>query len=304
MRRQRGIALLVTVLAVALAVVLVAALVQRGATAQARTLVSLRAEQTWQLQRGLELFAARILREDAARSGAVDHHGEPWAQPMPPIEVPGARIGGRLRDLGGCLNLNALGQEPGGELARQRLQRLLRALGQDPLLAEKLADWIDADQDPRAGGAEDAAYRQARPPHRTANRPFAHVSELRLVIGIDAAAYEALAPHVCALPADHLINLNTAAPALWMALDERIGAGMAERLARGGQARYGSIDAVGEELARLGLSQVALSGVAVGTRYFVAEAEIDADGLPFLYSSLLRRDEDATRVLARVRGTY
>jgi type II secretory pathway component PulK len=64
-RRERGVALIAAVLVVALATVLVAAMLDRGEAARARTRNILRAEQGWQLMRGLEGWAALALRRDA-----------------------------------------------------------------------------------------------------------------------------------------------------------------------------------------------------------------------------------------------
>ena len=84
----------------------------------------------------------------------------------------------------------------------------------------------------------------------------------------------------------------------------------ARRLSRDGQARYASVDAVGTELAHeLGvpmeqLPPDLLRGVAVHTEWFVLEAEITLDGLPFLFSSLLHRGPPAAAVHGRVRGPW
>lgn len=308
-RRQRGVALLTAVLAVALAVVLVAALLDRGEAARQRTAHLTRGEQSWQLLAGVEGWALRALADEEAQQPGVDAAGDAWSQPLPPVEVPGGRVSGSVRELGGCFNLNALDSDH-RDAMRQRFERLLRALALDPGIAAAAQDWVDADGNATPGGAEDAQYRVATPPYRAANRPFAHVSELRLVRGVDADAFDRLRPHVCALP-DPMqpMNMNTASPELWMSLDERITAGMARRLWRNGSARYENATRLQEELAReLNLPAEPLPPLplltGVSSRYFVIEADILADGLPFLYSSLLERDGGSGRVLARVRGRW
>ena len=304
-RRQRGVALLAAVLVVALAVVLVAAMLDRGEAARARSRNALRAEQGWQLMIGLEGWAASALRRDQLDGGGVDSRDDVWAQPLPPIDLPQGRIFGRLREMGGCFDVNSLvAGTQDNALALDRFTRLLRVLKLDIAIAAQAADWIDADASPRSGGAEDAALQMRRPPQRTANRKFGHVSELRLLPAIDAEVYAALLPHVCALPQATPMNLNTASEAVWMSLSDSIGAGDARRLARDGRARYADIGAVQQELERLGLPPVPLDGLGVQSDWFVAEADIEADGVSFRYSSLLQRGPDGVRVLARLRGRY
>src|SRR5690606_26068733 len=117
-----------------------------------------------------------------------------------PLDIPGGRIVGRLREQGGCFNVNDLlrGEQPDAR-AQERFERLLRVLGLNPLIAAQARDYVDADIDPSAGGAEDGALLAQKPPRRAANRALAHVSELRLLPGVDAEAWTRLRPHVCAL---------------------------------------------------------------------------------------------------------
>src|SRR5690606_7233082 len=97
-RSQRGVALIVALLVLALATVLIAAIIDDGESALARTRNALRAEQTWQLHLGLEAWAGLMLRRDEEQRPGVDTFDDFWAQPLPPIEVPGGRVQGRLRD--------------------------------------------------------------------------------------------------------------------------------------------------------------------------------------------------------------
>jgi general secretion pathway protein K len=305
-RRDRGVALIAALLVVALAVVLIAALLDRGEAVRARSRNTLRAEQGWQLMRGLEGWAAAALRQDWEQSATVDSREDVWAQPLPPLELPEAKIEGRLIELGGCFNLNALrpaGQEDARVVAR--FERLLRVLKLEPTIAAQVRDWIDPDADPNSGGAEDLALQLRRPPYRAANRPFAHVSELRLLPAVSARAYAVLRPHVCALPADAPLNLNTASVELWMSLADDIGQTQAQRLARDGRARYRDLEAVQREFEALGLAPLPPdASLGVGSSWFVLEAQIRSDGIPFAYWSLLQREPDGIRVTARSRGRF
>ncbi|MFC4729614.1 type II secretion system minor pseudopilin GspK [Coralloluteibacterium thermophilus] len=291
MRRQRGVALLLAVLAVALAALLAAALLDQSERSSSRARERLRAEQAWQLHLGLEAWAGEALRQ-AVRADLLRS-----AQALPPVDVPGARIQGRLRDAAGCFNLNTLA--PGGladAAAVARFERLLARLGLDPAIAGDAADFIDADG---AGGGEDAAYVGLRTP----GRALAHASELRPLRGLAGDAWQRLAPFVCALPAGQGTNLNSAPPELWALLDARLAQpALAARLAVEGEGGYRDMDALRAALAREGIEGADLGGIALRSEYFLAESEIDADGIVVVHSSLLRLRDGRVHVLARARG--
>lgn len=302
-QRQRGVALLAAVLVVAIGLLLLTALLQRGEVQRARSGYLQRHEQAWQLARGMEAWAGRILREARQRGAGIDSLDDPWLQPMAPIPLPAGQISGRLIDRGGCFNVNALWRDGTDNLlAAARLERLLKAVGLPETLLPTIQDWIDPDFSPRGGGAEDALYRGRPPGYLAANAPMLDLSELRLLNGVDEAAYDQLRGLLCALPDDTSINLNTAPPALWMALDERITEPVARQLALDGHARYGGIDAVRAALVRQGIEGVNLDGCGVGTRYFRAAILVEADGTPYRFGALLRRDENGVAVLRRWQG--
>lgn len=307
--RMRGVALLSAVLVVALATILIAGLLDRGRIGQARAVQYSRTTQAYAYQQGLELWAARLLRDDLAGGSGSDHRSEPWAQPMPPLDIPEGRIFGALRDLDGCLNLNALwspNDDQPSRVARARFARLLRALELDAGLLDAIVDWLDSDDLARNGGGEGARYATLDPPRRPANGAFAHVSELRSVLGIDAERYERLAPHVCARPdRDAAININTAPPPVLMSLADGIGLAFARRLHRDGRATYNSPSELLSELAAAGiqLPPDEAGHLRASSRYFVAEAEILQGDIGIRLYSLIERHQ-GIRVLARSQGRF
>lgn len=310
-QRQRGVALLAAVLVVALATILIAGLLDRGQLGLSRAVQQTRSAQAHAFQQGLELWAARILRDDLERRGN-DSRNDVWAQPMPPITVPEGIIHGRMRDLDGCLNLNALWRPDAGDdaIAVARFQRLLRVLELDPNLADAVLDWLDDDGIGRRGGGEDALYAAMDPPRRPANRSFVHTSELRAVAGVDEAIYQRLQGHVCARPdTDNRLNINTASVAVLMSLDDAIGPALARRLHRDGRADFADGEAFRQHLAeqeQIQLAAGALRDVVASSRHFVAEAEIVMSEVPVRLYSLLERDPGSgrVRVLARSVGRY
>lgn len=302
----RGVALLAAVLVVALASVLIAGLLDRGALGSARALQAARSQQAQAFQLGLELWAGRLLRDDLDRD-RVDSRGDAWSQPLAPILLPEGRIHGRLRELDGCLNLNGLWRDGQVDaLTRQRFERLFAVLDLDPRLLDALVDWLDPDDRSGSGGAEDAAYAALDPPRRAGNGRFVHVSELRAVAGVDATVYAQLAPHVCAHPdPGQPLNLNTATVPVLRSLHPAIGPALAQRLHQDGLARFGSVEAFAQRLAEDSPEPLAAAGLGVASHWFVAEADILLAEVPVRLYSLIERDaQGQLHVRARSQGRY
>ncbi len=81
------------------------------------------------------------------------------------------------------------------------LQGLLRALGVEQARAQQLSsaiqDWRDADDLKQpSGGAESGDYAAAGFPYGAKNARFDSIGELQRVMGMDAALYAQLAPHI------------------------------------------------------------------------------------------------------------
>jgi general secretion pathway protein K len=185
------------------------------------------------------------------------------------------------------------------------LKKLLEVLELPTEIADTIVDWIDPDQEPTfPDGAEDSEYTVSTPPYLAANRPFTSVSELRLIKGIDKAAYAKLAPHVCVLPHGTRINVNTLTASLLRALtgiDSMAAEALIEDLKQQG---FKNTD---DFLRALGLvtNDPALPKkiLAVQSRYFTLQIEAQVgEGRATLYSILERSTDGGTRVLTHSFG--
>jgi len=201
--------------------------------------------------------------------------------------------------------------------AQKVLVRLLQSLGEASLkleeamaLTESIIDFIDADSERRANGAESGEYRYAEFPYLPANRPLASVSELRAVKGMTLPVYEALAPLVTVWPEEGGgINILTAplpvlrslnADDVWQPLPEIEG----ERL--------GTLRAEGE-IARVEdfLSDPVLEGrpsseletlITTRSEWFLLDANVELAGQTRHLRTVLHRSAGETLAVFRSEG--
>ena len=307
---QRGVALIVALLAVALATVLIGGLLDRGELTLARTRNQLREQQAQAYALGLEAYAAKVLMQDQAQSQGYDSADSAWAVPLPPTPVPGGTISAQMSDLDGRFNLNNLDpaqpSSTNAALWLNKFQRLLDALKLDRKLAEDVVAWMQAK--PSATAADDAFYLAQQPePYRAAHRTFSHVSELRLIRGVDGDVYAALVPYVVALPTGTKINVNTASVPVLMTLSQNMTTEMAQAIWQQGHAHFRQLQDVSREVPQLGLIEH-LELYATRSDYFLARGQIVLDELPFEFRSVVERRLTGgagagVHVIQRSRGT-
>lgn len=303
--RQQGVALITAMLVVALATTAAVAMVSRQQFDIRRTGNLLQAEQAYLYVLGVDDWAAQILRLDR-EDNDTDHTAEEWATILPPIPVEGGQVSGAIQERQGCFNLNDLVKDGAADSeAVARFRRLLGALSLDTELATVLADWLDADIDAAfPGGAEDDIYLQRDLPYRTANAPFVSVSELRLLEGVDKETYTALSPHVCVLPTQVTINVNTATAPVLMSLAEGITEADAEGLieARGDEGFADTETFLREEA--LAGRKVPTNLIGVQSNYFVVTSQVTFARITVNYQTMIQRsDTGETRILMRAQGT-
>ena len=226
---QRGVALIIALILVALATILATKLSFDGFLELRRTTGVLAAEQALQFGLGAEALAADVLMQDLQTNSQATTLTGPWAQPTQPLPITpdsnpeGEPIGsmqGALEDMQGRFNLNTLARlGPDGVTEDpkplEQFQRLLASVGVEPKWAGLARDWLD--QDDVVGnpdGAEDSVYTSQTPPYHTGNWPMMSPTELMNLPGFGADRYRKIAPYVTALPdATTKINVCTA-PAL------------------------------------------------------------------------------------------
>jgi general secretion pathway protein K len=239
--RQRGIAMLVAILLVALGTILAADIAYRNAMSARRATATLSFDEALLVAQGAEALSAYGLRAvltqgRAGSTGTVDVTAQqPWAQPVGPIEVvPGVTLEAQLEDMQGRFNLNwlvtpASGQSglppsaananPGSSTGApgqpdpttvDAFRKLLELSQVDPKWVDMVVDWIDRDNLPQTQGAEDSAYMGQNPPYLAANQYITSTTELLALPGFGRENYAKLAPFIAALPPGSKLNVCTA----------------------------------------------------------------------------------------------
>lgn len=226
-RHQRGVALLVAILLVALGTIVAAAMAYNNAMTARRAEATFDFDQALLIAQGAEALAAYGLKQQAQGNSPYTYPGQAWSQPLPPTEViPGVTLEAYLEDMQGRFNINELvgtdGETP-NDVAIQAFQRLLAMLNMDTKWANYIVDWIDKDTTPRfPDGAEDSVYMEMDPPYRTPNLPITSTSELLALPGFTRADFDKLAPYIVALPLGTTINVCSASPYVLDALQGHV----------------------------------------------------------------------------------
>lgn len=213
---QRGVALLVAILLVALGTIIAATMAYNNAMTARRAAATFGFDQAMLVAEGAEALAAEGLKQQAKQNATYIAPSQQWAQPFGPAEVaPGVTLEAQLEDLQGRFNVNNLvgtDGETANPTAILAFQRLLQSLNLNAQLADYIVDWIDSDTIPRSEGAEDSVYMEMDPPYRTPNLPITSTSELMALPGFTRADFDRLAPHIVALPIGTKINQCSADP--------------------------------------------------------------------------------------------
>lgn len=301
--RQRGAAILLAMLIVALVAALSATAVwQQWRNIRVQSAEYQRLQSLWILQ-GSTDWARLLLREDA-RNGAVDHLGEPWAVPLAEArlssflatgsgvqdtstDLPEAFLSGRIQDLQARLNIASLLDGSVVHPATLKaFSRLWKALALPPQELVALSTQLPLTvQD--AQSATVGAYQPLAP------RSLAQLAWL----GVSASTIARLAPYVTVLPERTPVNLNTASALVLHAAIDQLELADAQRLV--GERSRAHFQSLADVRRALGSGQWELNDNqhSVNTRFFEVLGQMRLDGLRVRERSVLQRDGLSVRVL-------
>ena len=320
--KQRGVALIVVLLIVAMVAIIATNITSRNQLSVRRTINLAQYDQAFWYAISAEEIAKKVLKQDLEDSETV-HMQQYWAQADVIFPAENGEIAGKISDMQSCFNVNALSQttkkvengQPKMPLPVIQFKGLLVALGMDDFAAERLSqtlkDYIDEDMTASPYGAEDAEYEARNVPYRAANTLMSHKSELRAVMGFTQDIYLKIAPYVCAVPGNttQVLNVNTVpvehAALIAGMLDNKISVGEAESIInqRPGDG-YEKIDEFWENssIASLAGDAQLKSSFGVTSSYFLLEAGAKVDSAVFRLESVLNGDGKKLNVLSRQFG--
>ena len=141
-----------------------------------------------------------------------------WLNGRQRFPIDQGELVGEIRDGNNCFNLNSLVEaDARGRLTvaadqLDRFEALMLAVGlpvsEALALAAQTADWIDSDDRPVAGGAEDSSYALSDPAYRAPNGLIVEREELLALQAMTPELFTLLEPHVCVRPLAEPVPLN------------------------------------------------------------------------------------------------
>jgi len=309
LKQQRGVALITVLLIMVLIIISTTAMHARQELDVRRTVNELNRAQALLYLRGAEYLSMSVLKEDAKKN-KYDTLEEDWATVLPPFPVDGGSIGGVLEDLSAKFNINNLVDAKGkiSKVDYGRFKRLLRNLKLDEEIADAVVDWIDKDDTPLPGGAEEGFYlSKDKLPYRTANRLIVSTTELLQIKGIDFKTYKKLKPFITVLPERNKINVNTAVKGVLRMLADQVTDASAEELIKARDKKgYKNIGDFRTQPAFSGLtdSDKVLKDIAVKSNYFLLTSTAIIGTLEIRMKSILKRDDKkgTVKVIVRSQG--
>ncbi|MFT6311162.1 MAG: general secretion pathway protein K [Porticoccus sp.] len=306
-RKQAGLALISIMVMVTLMTILLSGIFYRHQLDIVRAIRVISGEQAMLLALSTESWALNVFVED---DNEVDHLDEDWARKIPVLPIEGGTVTGKIIDLQGRFNLNNFTdyessktwQEDSQDINGTNLiaiyMRLLESLELDADLAKAavIVDWIDSNSELiSSDGAEDDEYYRLDKAYVAANAMMVEPEELALLRGYQINDVMTLADSISALPAQTLLNINTADKRLLMALHQDIDEAAADEIID--QRPFEKLDefyATVDGLLNSTVSAKVLLSALVDkkSRYYVMQADVRLGDVRIQLDSYIERNDD------------
>lgn len=222
LRSERGLALLLVLLVIALLVAMVVEF-------DYKTRIDLRAagnlrdglQATYLAKAGIAAAQA-ILKDDQKRNLSTTNLTAIWAMPLPPLPLGEGTVSVQITDEASKFNINNLVSKgiphqvvPSSVNEARILFELVQV---DPNLVDAIIDWMDTDNEPTGSlGAEEDYYQSLPKPYHCKNNTMDLLSELHLIRGITDEVYKKISPYLT-VSSTGPTNINTADQVVLQAL--------------------------------------------------------------------------------------
>src|SRR6187455_1050529 len=189
---ERGVALLLAILVLALLVALILEF-DSEARREYREASAFRDNfKATVLTRAAVQAARAVLQQDHLRDKQTgqmyDATTDLWAFPINKYVIGDGLMTAQIEDERSKLNLNDLAAATMDPTAKKtkvgRFKRLFALLQLSPDLVDGIVDWVDGDDIPEPTGAASVYYQSLRPSYRAANAPLQTMREMRLIKGM------------------------------------------------------------------------------------------------------------------------
>ena len=238
---ERGVALLVVLLGIALMTLIVVDFAMTSGLGFVSA-----ANQANELRAG---FLARsgvniglgLLAEDArskeqqttVTASACESLNDVWAVPFPPMPLEGGNVSLSIVDEARRLNLNSMVAQNGApnQAAIAKIQRLFTILDVNVDLVQGIIEWITPSGANSTGGGADF-YLGLQPPYQPRFGPMPTIGDLQMVKGFNEAIFNRVSPFLTVFPVQIVnsalmranarasqVNANTASPEVLAALE-------------------------------------------------------------------------------------
>jgi len=305
--RQRGVALVLTLLILTLLIVTGLEL-NRAVRVEANLAGNFRdlTQASYIAQSGVEI-ARVLIQEDEPSYDALD---ERWAQfeflaYLSHQLFTEGHFYGRIVDESAKFNPNGL-IDPYGNVDQKKknqLERLLTLLRHDPEVIDAILDWLDPDDQKRPLGAEREYYTAPKHPYAPKNGPFDSLAEMLLIKGMDPSIFhgteerEGLRNYLT-IYSERKININTASLPVLMSLSPKVDQAMAQAVLDYRQQKpfrrtEGLRSIPGWESIYPQIS----SEITVRSNYFFLEVQGNYRDARAMVQTVIKREEKRTRIL-------
>lgn len=216
--KQKGVALISVLLAIALCVILATEILTAQKYQVQRVQNILERQQAYWYAISSESFVKALLKRTAENDKGMFNLDQTWALEDMQFPVDNGLIEGKITDLLSCFNLNSLYYpDIPDDIKKQRLTLFSDLLSKLDItaqvshddLAANLFDWLDKDDYPSGAVGYDGDMYTGLPfPYLSANSNLAHENELRIIYGFDTEVIAQLTDKVCVIPNSNLLQVN------------------------------------------------------------------------------------------------